>query len=200
MGIDSRKRNYLVIGCLLFLIGIFPFRLEAQVKFEKESRIGAADVPENAIRMLEQLEPGTRVRWFREESERGISFEAKYRHNKSWFSIEFDSTGGFQDVEIEISEKDIPEKTFLRMRESLEMEFDKCALRKIQRQLSGPTEEVLKHLDFPGAGQGVVTRYELIVKGRADRETHLYEILFSHSGEIERNARIIQRNTDHLVY
>lgn len=177
-----------------------PHALHAQIKFEKESRIKRADVPQVAVRMIDALEIEEQVRWFREESEKGISYEAKYKHSRHWRSIEFDSTGLFQDAEIEIRERQIPEVIRVSIHDRLEKEFDRYQMRKVQRQLTGPREAVIRGLDSDVLPPGLTVKYEIIVKGRAKGETHLYEYLFSETGEQERKARILQRNTDHLVY
>lgn len=187
----------LLIMSLTFLLPAFS---TAQVKFEKESRISRDDVPEIAFLMLDELNLDVRVRWFMEESERGYSYEGKYKLNRVWHSIEFDSTGQFQDAEIEIKEKELPEGTRRRMHADFSAEFDRYRIRKIQRQLSGPREEVLSALDTQALPPAIRVRYEIVVKGKASGETHLYEYLFSRTGEPERKARIILRNTDHLIF
>ena len=209
---SKQYRNvYSLSGCgcaqmfFLFLAfflngGIFEPSLIAQVKFEKETRINRTDVPQNAGHMIELLELDEKVRWFKEKSENGVSYEAKYKRQNRWHSIEFDSIGRFQDAEIDIREREVPEEVRLRIHHHLKMEFDHHRLRKIQRQLTGPEEDIRRALVKEIIPSGLVVKYEIIVKGRSSGETHLYEYLFSDSGELERRARIVLRNTDHLIY
>lgn len=183
----------LIIHCT-FLYGI------AQDKFEVEYKIEENEVPEKAIDFLQQFGENLKVKWYGEESQEGKSIEAKVKFNEKLHSIEFDTLGYLQDVEIDLKENELTKDVLDAINTELRNEFKKHQLNKIQVQYSGPSNKVLHFLTNNTQDISIVKRYELIVKGKIENEVNLYEITFDEYGALLTKKRIIFKNSDHLEY
>lgn len=171
----------------------------AQQKFEKEYRLKTAEVPLLARQFVDSLDFDRRVKWYMEVSQNGTSVEAKGRRDGKRYSVEFDTTGKIQDVEIEVPFGAIPDAVQSTMTQQLQGEFEKYRILKIQQQFTGTRNELLTYLTNEGT-PSPNTRYEAMVKGSKNGERQEFEYTFSSRGEIERKATVVFRNTDNLEY
>ncbi len=149
---------------------------------------------------MDSLDFDRRVRWYMEISQDGKSVEAKSKRNGQRYSIEFDSTGILQDVEIEVRFGTIPEKLRETITQNLDVELDRFRITKTQEQLTGARKDLLTYLKGGPDKTGLTTRYEAIVRGTKNGERNEFEYTFSLSGEIEKSSKVVFRNTDNLVY
>lgn len=188
------------ISIALIIITGFCHTLMAQEKYERERRISVAEVPAAAVSFLDSCEFESRVKWHEEESLEGKSVEATAKKSRLRYSIEFDTLGSIQDVEIDHRESQVPILVMTKIHQYLDSSFVRYRLKNIQVQWTGSRSALL---DLVRSNQTPIThttRYELIVKGRDDSGVQLYEILFSDKGEMIRRSVIIFRHTDHLDY
>jgi hypothetical protein len=94
--------NSFQVYIFLILSTLFPLLLSGQIKMEREYRIRKDTIAENACIFINQsgfLEEKTRVKWYREESKDGNSYEAKFKQNGREFSIEFNMKGELEDAD-----------------------------------------------------------------------------------------------------
>lgn len=188
--------RYAVLFC--FLAG--SLSAAGQTKLEREYRIRTEAAPEAARAFVSALSFEGRVRWYVEESLEETSVEAKTKHQGQYYSIEFDSSGRLQDIEVEISREAIPLETRSKITTHLDSLFSKNTISKIQIQYTGnetTLQELIKNGNTPGA---YAVKYELIVKGSGKNGKRLYEFLFSETGLPEKMSLIVLRNTDNLEY
>lgn len=185
---------------LTFTLVVCAHQAFAQQKFEKEYRLKTAEVPLLARQFVDSLDFDRRVKWYMEISQDGKSVEAKSKRNGQRHSIEFDSTGILQDVEIEVRFGTIPEKLRETITQNLDVELDRFRITKTQEQLTGARKDLLTYLKGGSDETGLTTRYEAIVRGTKDGERNEFEYTFSLSGEIEKSSKVVFRNTDNLVY
>ncbi|MEL7341524.1 MAG: hypothetical protein AAGM67_13685, partial [Bacteroidota bacterium] len=75
--------------------------LHAQEKLEKERRIQDDEVPAAARSFIDSCMFGGTIKWYSEEELDGMSVEAKLKEVGYRYSIEFDTLGQIEDVEIE---------------------------------------------------------------------------------------------------
>ncbi len=138
------SNSFKIIPILIFSLGIFNFSF-SQEKFEKESRIKTGEVPENAKDWLRGAfgESG-KSKWFLEYSQTGKSYEAKFQYQGHYHSVEFDSLGNIQDIEIEIMESEVAQEVWKEIRNYFESEYRQVKVEKIQRQFTG-SKSGLKH-------------------------------------------------------
>ncbi|MCE2613335.1 hypothetical protein LVD13_10155 [Flavobacteriaceae bacterium D16] len=194
-----KKYNSLVALLLLF----FVTTGWAQNKYEREFRIKKSQFPENAYAYLtNELENANRIRYYKEIDSNKVSFEVKFKKDRLFYSIEFDSTGELEDVEILIKEVDIPKSSLEAINAYLKENFTKYRIRKIQQQYSrvafGSITNTLKK-----AFQNLIDpkiNYELIVGGKTDGNYQDYEILFDAEGNFISLRKSLPANYDHVLY
>ncbi len=185
---------------LFFSFLLLTISLQAQTKFEREYRLDANDVPLTAKEYLTSLGATKKIKWYKEISQTGKSIEGKTKINNACYSVEFDTTGVLEDVEIKIGWKEIAPQTQGAIRQYLEKEFDKFSFQKIQRQFVGKPEIVQLAISSDNPNEAVTISYEMVVKGRKNRKVKLYEFLFSQDGNFIESLPIELRNTDNLEY
>ena len=174
--------------------------LLAQVKYEKEYRIKGEQVPTEAKAFIDKLTFQRSIKWYKEESLTATTYEAKTKRNGQKYSIEFDSTGLIEDIEIQIKWVSIGEAVRASMDQALSRAYKKYRLIKIQRQWTGSAEDLVQAVQARSAGEQIQLRYEIIIKGKSETGWQWYEITFSDTGKLLSSKRIILRNTDNLEY
>lgn len=182
---------------LFFYIASCAF---GQTKFEKESRLKTHQVPPKAMLFVDSLAFQQKVKWYYEQNLQGNSIEAKFRFESKIYSVEFDTVGNLQDIEIGIGWQDMPAATIENICTALHAKYASFTINKIQVQYKGKPSVLLSLLKKGQTNEPYTTNYELIVKGRMGREVKLYEITFNQRGILTDTAEIIFRNTDNLEY
>jgi len=185
---------------LIFLSLLFIQQALAQDKYEKESRIKRAEVPEKAVRFIDSAKLTKKLKWYEEQGLRLTTYEVKTCHNKSKYSIEFDASGSIEDIEIDRKWNEIPADTQSIINSFLDSIYQKKKIRKVQIQFTGSSDELHKMLTQPNSTVTVTTKYEIVVKGKKNNEYEMVEYLFSDNGKMERRSKIILKNTDNLEY
>jgi hypothetical protein len=194
----SRKVKWIVAFCLLLVL--HAGTSVAQVKFEREYRIKPEEVPAAALEFIDPIFENTRIRWYLEISREGRSIEAKFNHNRTRYSIEFDESGNLLDVEFEIKEEAIPLKTKEKISGFLDNRFSRYRIMRIQQQWKGPDAEIKELLAGKRDPEDYPAKYEIKVRGREGKKTNWYEYLFSGEGEMISEIPVIFRNSDNLDY
>lgn len=186
---------------LLSLLCSFTFSfLSAQQKFEKETRIKLAQVPLSAQQFIAAIPFSKEIKWYKEEGLTTSSYEAKTRYNQHKYSIEFDTLGQLEDVEIKIKWAAVPKPIQTAIQQHLMETFDRFKYSKVQEQLSGETAAVLDYLLGKGKKESIITQYEIVLKGKKEGQTRWFEYTFDAQGKLQQQNTIIFRNTDNLEY
>jgi hypothetical protein len=190
------KFIYLIILIVLFVSN----NLSAQEKFEKESRIKINEVPNKALIFIDSIKNENKIKWYKEEGLISKSIEAKFKHNKTKYSIEFDSIGNVEDIEIEENWEDLEDK--IRDSVSVQLSYDclKYKIVKVQKQYTGSESNLISVLKNIENSQSLVTKYELIVRCSRQKKVDLFEYLFNNKGELISTSIIVFRNSSHLEY
>jgi hypothetical protein len=196
---DMKKYKSLFALLLLFFVATGW----AQNKYEREFRIRKSQFPENAYASLkEELQNAKRIRFYKELDSSKVSYEAKFKKDRLFYSIEFDAAGELEDVEILIKEIDVPRTTYEAIEAYLKDNFTKYRIRKIQQQYSriafGSITNTLK-IAFQNLIDPKIN-YELIVGGKTDGHYQDYEILFDADGNFISLRKSLPANYDHVLY
>ena len=197
--IKKRRMNWKTAFIVTVVI-IVSSNTFGQTKYEKEYRLKETEVPEIAKRFVNSLDSDAKVKWYFEENLAGNSIEAKLKYNRNKYSVEFDTSGNLQDIEIEKDYSEIPEVTRIKLDSSLDSIYLKHVIRKVQAQYSGKISTLSEFVRTENPDNLYDLRYELIVKGRKNRGWKLYEITCNKNGEIVSTSEIVFRNTDNLEY
>lgn len=184
---------------LLFLCTV-SFRVNGQVKYEREYNLKKGEVPALALTFVDSCCRQARVKWYGEESLQGKSIEAKVRKKGSLLSIEFDTSGHVEDVEKKIRMDQIPLFVRPAIANNLDSLFQKYTVQKVQVQWVGSDRALHDLIQKENSTLSYTTRYEIVLKGRKQKEAKMYELLFDSDGRVLSVLEILQRNTDNLDY
>ena len=186
---------------LIFLLGlIYSNSLVAQDKFEKESRIKRSVVPLKALVFMDSLHYNTKIKWYEEDGLTRKSFEAKFKYKKTKYSIEFDTLGTIEDVEIDVNWSDIKLELANSFSRQLKLDCSKHKIVKIQKQFTGNEYDLFSLLRNGTTIEQLKIKYEIVVKCHEQKEVNLFEYLFNEKGIYESKAKIIFKNSSHLEY
>lgn len=168
----------------------------SQKKYERETGISKEEVPSAALKFMESYELPNKVKWFLEESLTGFSYEAKTKIDGYWHSIEFDSTGQFEDVEIRMKEKEVPDEVSKKIHEYLSSNCDHYKISKIQFQLSGELKDLKTFMTIDHSR--LKRQYELILFTKNKGKSSWCEMTFSEDGTFVNRRELVFKNLDNI--
>lgn len=171
-----------------------------QNKYEREVRLDEKEIPIKATQFISGLNFKSKIKWFKEYGLNTISYEAKTKFKGKNYSIEFDSLGILEDVEIIVRKKNLSIATLNKIEKQLQKDQLKYKIGKIQIQYSGGEESVRKKILKNIISEELVIRYEIIVSGKVQKKFQRFEYLFTQSGEFVQRKTIVLTNTDNLEY
>jgi len=174
----------------------------SQYKYEREHRILKSQFPALAIANIEQnVTDFKRIKFYKETDSTKISYEAKLKKDKLWYSIEFNEEGTLEDIEILIKPTDIPNDTYAKILDYLNNNFTKYKIKRLQQQYPS-NNEVVEDI-FKNAFQNLMlpsNNYEIVVVGKKEKGYLDYEILFDADGNFKKTRTSLPPNYDHVLY
>jgi hypothetical protein len=186
-------KTILILG-VFFSISLHSY---SQSKIEVEERIEKEDAPLSAQKFIDSLHFSSKIKWFVEQDYDKKTYEAKTKSEEKKYSIEFDTLGQIEDIELQIKWNQIPIPTQKIICKKLNIDFEKHKIKKIQIQYSGKEIDLL---NFKTSTENLIIKYEIVIKGQKESKTSFYEYLFSEKGVFEEQIQFEFRNTDHLEY
>lgn len=189
---------------LLLILVLFQFSMvNSQVKVEREHRIKKNQFPETAHDFIkEKLQDAKKLRFYKETDTAKISYQARFKKDKLYYSIEFDESGKLEDIEILIKEVDVPEDSWSNITKFLNEKFTEFKIRKIQQQYPITSDETAETTLY-NAFQNLLIpslNYELLVRGKIHEDRADYEILFGAEGDFIKMRESLPANYDHVLY
>jgi hypothetical protein len=185
---------------LLLFLFVSPIILSGQEKYERESRISVEEVPLAAQEFVNRLPIQKKTKWYLEESLTALSFEAKFKLDQRKYSVEFDTLGQLEDVELLTAAEAISAVSRENINKVLSDSFTRYRIRKVQFQYTGEAEELLTIIAQQTTTEGTTLKFELIVKGKTEEGVHLYEMLFNEEGQLLSQSTIVLKNANNLEY
>lgn len=183
---------------LSFIFFGLPHRVQAQEKFEMEQRVGRDKVPETALSFVDSFTK-SKVKWYEETGISSKSYEAKFKLNGKRFSVEFDSAGSLEDIEVLMRFRDLETNVKRSISAHLDSVYDRTRIYKLQTQYAG---DVLKMMKLRiGISEGLNVKYEIELRANIKgARPELYEYTFDQQGKYLFHKTIILRNADHLEF
>ncbi len=170
------------MGLLALLL--FCWGLAGAQKYEVERRVDASEFPASAVEYLQQAFPGKdKVKYYKETSRQGESYEAKFLWQGHRYSVEFGPEGDLQDVEREMRYRDLPEPVRRQMEIQWATDFRKYRIDRTQEQT---VDDRL--------------RYEIIVRGKGADGVSYFEYLFEDDGTFVERQQIVLPPNDIFLY
>lgn len=186
---------------MLYLL-VAPLIINAQdKKQEVEKKIKASEMPESALRILEPfLSSAHRIKFYKESDIGHESYECKFKLNNDRYSIEFDTQGQIEDIEIMVSLDEVNADARNNIINYLES-HKKYRIRRLQLQFTtaGLTQEQLLNRVIT-KGNRTEPFHEMVVSIKEAEGWITYEILFDKNGTYLSRKTVIERQTDNVLY
>lgn len=170
-----------------------------QQKYEKESRLAAENVPAAATEFIGALQVGSQVKWYSETGLERKSIEAKFKRGGQRHSVEFDTTGAIEDVEIEVKLTDLEPRLQHTIGTALGGICTRHKISKVQVQYTGEKPRLLSFLRGAATPEALTTKYEIVARCVTEK-AGLFEYLFSDQGTLLESSQIIFQNSSNLEY
>lgn len=187
---------------MFLLTGMFLLSLQFvfSQKQEVEKRIQSKDAPAKAIEWINEVTiKKKRLRWYFEVTSGKKSYEAKFIHNHDLYSVEFDTMGKVEDIEVLTSRSDLKESINNSIETTLEKAFDKFNIVKIQIQYTANDDRDL--LNWINTDKGSVSKhFEIEFEAKSEGVWRMYEGTFDAAGNLLHKREIIIRSTENLNY
>ena len=197
IAIRTYRPSLHLLTALFFSISTALF---GQTKTEVEYKVKKELVPAQAVDFIEDCNFSKKVKWYIEVSEQGKSFEAKTKHRKTLYSIEFDSTGFIEDVEWIIGFNDLPELLQKQLYAELEKEFVNYRIVKIQVQWTGDPDSLKTLIKSGSSEEKFTTNYEIELSGTFSETQGYFEVLTNDRGEILKISKIVHPSSDNIIF
>lgn len=178
----------------------FLANLSAQDKFEKEFQIETNSVPANAVVFISNCCSHLKMNWYKEESQDGITFEAKSFKRNNRYSIEFDIQGNLIDVEKVVKFHSMASNVRGMIKSDLSSFYSKYKIRKVQSQWTGNESTLRDLINNQYSGEEFKLAYEIVVEGKKGNEFELDEFLFDENGNRISVQKIIERSNFNLEF
>lgn len=175
----------------------------AQSKNEKEERIAAEAFPANAISYFHIISQDVKyLKFFKETDGDKKSYEVKFKYNKEHYSVEFDTLGNLEDIEIVIKKRHIPKDVYRSVSNYFKTTFKKFTLVKIQKQYVNTTKYSDKQfiqtiLEKP---YNKHTHFEIIAEVKTEDKHELREFTFNRLGKYETSRKVTSSSYEHALY
>ncbi len=197
--------NSIVLDMMKFNLALISFlfvvSLQAQIKYEREYRIKKSQFPDAGLTLINsKLKNVKRLKFYKEIDSVKKSYEAKFKKNRLWYSIEFDEDGKLEDIEITIQTVDIPNESNEAIALYLAENFKSYKIKKIQQQYvaKGDADKTIndafQNLILPSLN------YEIMVTGKKGNGYEDFEILFDAMGTFKTIRKSLPPNYDHVLY
>lgn len=184
---------------LLVIFSMLPiFAFAQDKKIEKEERIDLTGMPEKAQTYLKDFIPGDirRLRYYFETDGTSESYEAKFKHNRRRYSVEFDKAGILQDIEVETEKEELAETVLTNIEDYISSRHERFRIEKIQAQFLSQGNDMKRSLKTGS----LPDYFELIVATKNQGDLKKFEMLFDENGNFKEERKIIRNSYDYLIF
>ena len=157
---------------LLFLTCLFlTSKTCVAQKVEREYAIKADAVPSAALTWLAEHYPTRRrERFYVDEGSERTTVESKFKADDTWYSVEFEQDGAWQNTEVEVPVPAVPERVWSEVCGVWSDRYGKFRIARVQAHTGAD-------------GQAY---YEVEIRGRKDFEWDRYEAAIDSTGTVLR--------------
>ena len=188
----------------IILVSVFAY---CQLSFsqhtdEREFRIRKSQFPSVAHTIIkDNIEGAKQLKFYQETDSNKISFKAKLKKDKLWYTIEFDKKGALEKIDLLINSTDIPNDTYSNIESYLNNNFSKYKIKKLKQQYysNGDTLEE----SFKKAFQNLIlpsNKYEAVIAGKKEQGFLDYDLQFDADGNFKIMRTSLPSNYDHVLY
>lgn len=186
--------------CSILLFGLHSW---SQTKNEQEVRVKLDVFPDPAINVVSELPKRCkRIRFYKETDGEKQSFEAKFKYKRQHYSLEFNTEGVIEDIEVIIEPKEIEDDVKSKIEDYFEEHFDKFQYVKIQKQYV--YYKTLKPITFVNEVLSKHSKaeinFEIIAEVKSDSKRNVGEFLFGRHGYFRSFRALNPESYEHILY
>ena len=162
---------------LLFILNVCV--VNGQTKNEREEKVALSDFPEEAQKTISLLPKACkRIKFLREIDGQKISYEAKFKYKKQFYSLEFSEAGVIEDIEIKVKPKHTKAEIKNEIDTYLNQKYLKVNWIKLQRQfVFDTTLDTQSFLDKVfNNSSSLSSNFELIAEVKTKEKRQLVEV------------------------
>ncbi|WP_297336305.1 hypothetical protein [Algoriphagus sp.] len=187
-----------VLGSILLPLICFS---QENIKIEREVGIKERQVPGAAVDWLyDAFEKVKKPNWFQEFYQDGFSYEAKFKMGGNYYSVEFDSLGIIEDVEVELELEELDRMVQDKLKSYFSENYQVYKINKIQIQYTGKKGDLEDFFD-ENEKEGITVRYEIEYRGKeSNKVDEIWEGTFTADGVLLTRRKIDIRITDNLIF
>lgn len=187
---------------VLLVLGLsFGFCL-SQTKNEREERIDFKDLPETIEIIVDEFPKEIKkLKFYKESDGEHHSYEVKFKYNSTYYSVEFDTIGNIEDIEILIKERHFKNPVKSIIESYFNKTFKKVKIIKIQKQFVfsdafSANAFISKVLD-----ESIETtiNYEIIAEVTDASKRNIREFTFNQNGEFINYRTLSQPYYGHVL-
>lgn len=188
---------------VFILIILCVFSLKAQTKNEKETSISLEQLPLNAQVLIAQFPDNIDgIKFYKETDNDKISFEAKFKLEGYYFSVEFNDDGILEDIEQLIKKKYIPKLAFHEIEKYFDTKYEKVKYIKIQKQYVNTSNT--NNINFVTEALNNTLKhdinFEIIAEVKHNSKRSISEYLFNLNGEFILSRELAPYSYDYLLH
>ncbi len=182
----------------VFLLGTIT--INAQAKDEHEVRIDLHEFPKKAITVIEAMPQLKKLKLYKETDSVKISYEAKFKYKKNHYSLEFNTNGDIEDIELLIKKKQLTSKLNNALKAFFKNNYKSYNYIKIQKQYIPGASNLKGILDIINNTTSLKANYEIIAEVRNKTKREVREFLFSPEGELINSRPLKPSSYEHIMY
>ena len=193
--LDMKKYSYILILC-----GFIGF---SQTKNEKEFRINESAFPTEARGHFNIiLDSINYIKYYKETDGEKHSFEIKFKYKKQHYSVEFDTLGNLEDIEILIKKKHLPKEVWHNIQDYFSKNYKTYSLVKLQKQYRNTSQKTDRQFIHQILNKPINkhTHFEIISEIKTKHLHELREFTFDRNGTFETSRKVTSSSYEHALY
>ncbi|MGV6830641.1 MAG: hypothetical protein ACWA5P_03640 [bacterium] len=175
----------------------------SQNKNEREFRIKEEALP-TAIKETLSLFPKNtkRLKFYKEQDGEKESYEVKFKFQRQWYSVEFDTNGILEDVEVLQPKSFFKTNADSKILAYFKSKNSSFKFLRIQKQYVYDSNESLETflIDVFNSQPNRASNFELIILEKSDNSSQLYEYVFDAKGKFISKRKVISSADEHILF
>lgn len=190
--------HWAVVSFLLILLTVVDGF--GQYKYEKESRINSSELPFQLNLDFNAYAGVKRLKWYKEYNVDQVHYEAKFRYHGADYSVEFDSLGLLEDVEVLYRSKDLAAQKRISIEQYLNTNYRKWKITRLQKQYLLDVKTLDLALKDVALLSDLEHQYELEIGVFENGVQVNYELLFNFAGTCINTREIVNESLLNLEF
>ncbi|MFK5973907.1 MAG: hypothetical protein QM485_11610 [Flavobacteriaceae bacterium] len=183
---------FLFLGCITF----------AQDRQEREHRIQKSQFPDLASDFMTLGHKMKKVRYYKEVDSSKTTYAVKFKLDRLYYHIQYNTSGNLINSGFRIKEIDIPQETYTKIKTYISDAFKRFKIRRIWQEYPIDNNKI-KNEALKNTFQNLLlasNEYRLLVRAKKQDKAEDYELWFDSEGDLKRIRTALPTNLDRVLY